>query len=244
MSMPKKAKKNLIAAAAVSVLAAAAALGAWFFIQYQNDRKTVDVVPLMNVTTTYWGDQVYSSGTAVSDDLQEIYAEGDRAVSDIYVQEGQQVQVGDPLVQYDKTKLELDVETQDLAVKQTEIQLEDAEDQLEKLRKTTPTSTPRPTRKPTATPRPTQAAHHHRHAPAGHPHPGTHPGAGGNLFPGPHALPCPHGAARRREPLPTPGRGLHPLQGQRHHRGPLCVPVHGKLHHDPGVPGEALGSGR
>ena len=97
MSMPKKAKKNLIAAAAVSVLAAAAALGAWFFIQYQNDRKTVDVVPLMNVTTTYWGDQVYSSGTAVSDDLQEIYAEGGhRAVSDIYVQEGQQVQVGDP----------------------------------------------------------------------------------------------------------------------------------------------------
>ena len=48
------------------------------------------------------------------------------------------------------------METQDLAVKQTEIQLEDAEDQLEKLRKTTPTSTPRPTRKPTATPRPTK----------------------------------------------------------------------------------------
>ena len=156
MSINKKTKKNLVIASVVSVVVVAAALGIWFFLQYQQDRKTVDVVPLMQVTTTYWGDQTYSSGTAASDNLQEIYPSTEQTISDIYVEEGQQVQVGDPLVQYDKTRLELDVESKDLAVKQAEIKLDDAQEQLEKLRKTTPVSTPRPTRTPgtAATPRP------------------------------------------------------------------------------------------
>lgn len=156
MSINKKTKKNLVIASVVSVVVVAAALGIWFFLQYQQDRKTVDVVPLMQVTTTYWGDQTYSSGTAASDNLQEIYPSTEQTISDIYVAEGQQVQVGDPLVQYDKTRLELDVESKDLAVKQAEIKLDDAQEQLEKLRKTTPISTPRPTRTPgtAATPRP------------------------------------------------------------------------------------------
>lgn len=156
MSMNKKTKKKLIIASVTSVLVAGFALGLWFFVQYQSDRRTVEVLPLMNVTTTYWGDQIYSSGTAASDSLQEIYPASDKKVSDIYVEEGQQVSIGDPLVQYDKTKLELDVEAKDIAVKQAEIELDDAEKQLKKLQNTKPTSTPRPTKQPTSTPRPTQ----------------------------------------------------------------------------------------
>ncbi len=156
MSMNKKTKKKLIIASVTSVLIVGFALGLWFFVQYQSDRRTVEVLPLMNVTTTYWGDQIYSSGTAASDSLQEIYPASDKKVSDIYVEEGQQVSIGDPLVQYDKTKLELDVEAKDIAVKQAEIELDDAEKQLKKLQNTKPTSTPRPTKQPTSTPRPTQ----------------------------------------------------------------------------------------
>ena len=154
--MNKKTKKKLIIASVTSVLIVGFALGLWFFVQYQSDRRTVEVLPLMNVTTTYWGDQIYSSGTAASDSLQEIYPASDKKVSDIYVEEGQQVSIGDPLVQYDKTKLELDVEAKDIAVKQAEIELDDAEKQLKKLQNTKPTSTPRPTKQPTSTPRPTQ----------------------------------------------------------------------------------------
>jgi HlyD family secretion protein len=164
MSMNKKTKKNLIIASVTAVLVAGFALGLWFFVQYRADRRTVDVVPMMNVTTQYWGDQTYSSGTAASDSLQEIYPTTDKTISDIYVEEGQQVAVGDPLLQYDKTKLELDVESKDLAVKQAEIELDDAEKQLKKLQNTTPVTTPKPgtptnqpivTPKPTATPTPT-----------------------------------------------------------------------------------------
>lgn len=156
MSIKKKTKKNLIIASITSVLVVGFALGLWFFVQYQSDKRTVDVVPLMNVTTSYWGDQAYSSGTASSDSMQEIYPSSDKNVTDIYVEEGQQVSVGDPLVQYDKTKLELDMESKDIAVKQAEIELDDAEKQLKKLQNTTPVSTPKPTKQPVSTPKPTQ----------------------------------------------------------------------------------------
>ena len=160
MSMNKKAKKNLIIASVTAVLVAGFALGLWFFVQYQSDRKTVEVLAVSdpNISTTYWGDQTYTSGTAASDSTQEIYPSDKQNVSEIYVQEGQQVSVGDPLIQYDKTLLELDVESKDLAVKQAEIELDDAEDQLKKLQNTKPTTTPKPTATPAPTKRPTVTA--------------------------------------------------------------------------------------
>ncbi|MGI6256057.1 MAG: biotin/lipoyl-binding protein, partial [Acutalibacter sp.] len=156
MSMNKKAKKNLIIASVTMVLVAGFALGLWFFVQYQSDRKTVEVLSVSNpsVSTTYWGDQTYTSGTAASDSTQEIYPSDKQTVSEIYVTEGQQVSVGDPLIQYDKTLLELDVESKDIAVKQAEIELDNAEDQLKKLQATKPSSTPKPTATPAPTKRP------------------------------------------------------------------------------------------
>ena len=110
-------------------------MGIWFFIQYRIDHKTVEVLAVSDpsVTTTYWGDTTYSSGTVKSDSQQELYPSDSQTVTDIFVEEGQQVSVGDPLVQYDKTKLELELESKDIAVKQAEIELDDAEDQLKKL---------------------------------------------------------------------------------------------------------------
>lgn len=144
MSINKKAKKGFIIASVSLVLAVGIVLGLWFFIQYQSDKKTVNVLPMMYVSTTYWGDQMTSSGIARSDTLQEIYPSSEQTVSEIYVQEGQQVSIGDPLIQYDKTRLELDMEGKDIAVKQAEIAVDDAEDELKKLQNTTPVSTPKP----------------------------------------------------------------------------------------------------
>ena len=136
MSLNKKTRKNLIIASVTAVLVVGFALGLWFFVQYQSDQKTVEVQPVSYLSTSYWGDTTYSSGTAASDSTQEIYPSTEQTISDIYVTEGQQVSVGDPLLQYDKTKLELDVEAKDIAVKQAEIELDDAEDELKKLRNT------------------------------------------------------------------------------------------------------------
>ncbi len=158
MSMNKQTKKRLILISAAIVVAVGLAMGIWFFIQYRMDHKTVEVLAVSDpsVTTTYWGDTTYSSGTVKSDSQQELYPSDSQTVTDIFVEEGQQVGVGDPLVQYDKTKLELELESKDIAVKQAEIELDDAEDQLKKLQNTKPYTTPRPTRRPVATPTPTR----------------------------------------------------------------------------------------
>lgn len=158
MSMNKQTKKRLILISAAIVVAVGLAMGIWFFIQYRMDHKTVEVLAVSDpsVATSYWGDTTYSSGTVKSDSQQELYPSDSQTVTDIFVEEGQQVSVGDPLVQYDKTKLELELESKDIAVKQAEIELDDAEDQLKKLQNTKPYTTPRPTRQPVATPTPTR----------------------------------------------------------------------------------------
>lgn len=152
----KKLRKRVIISSVTAAVLVAGVWGAWFFIQHQNDKKTVEVQPVSNLTTTYWGDQSNSSGTILSDYVQEISPSADQVITDIFVTEGQEVHIGDPLLQYDRTKFELDVEAKDLEVKQAELKIEDAQKQLRKLQNTKPIATAKPTPKPTRTPRPTR----------------------------------------------------------------------------------------
>lgn len=88
-----------------------------------------------------------------SESLQEIYPSSDKVISQIFVEAGQQVKAGDPLIQYDKTKLELDVEGKDIAVKQAGIELDKAQKELKKLQNTT-AATPAPSLPPEVIPTP------------------------------------------------------------------------------------------
>ena len=75
MSINKSTRKKLLLAGIITVLVVAVALGLWFFVHYQNSKKTVEVLPVAdpNVSPTYWGDTAYSSGTVTSESLQELY---------------------------------------------------------------------------------------------------------------------------------------------------------------------------
>jgi len=157
----KKLKKRVIISSVTVAVLAAAVVGVWFFIQYRNSQKTVEVLPVNYLSTTYWGDEASSSGTILSDYTQELYPTADRVITDIFVTVGQEVHIGDPLLQYDKTRLELDVEQKDLDVKKAELSVKDAQNQLKKLQNTKPASTtkpvvtPKPTQRPVVTPAPT-----------------------------------------------------------------------------------------
>lgn len=155
MSINKSTRKKLLLAGILTVLVVAFALGLWFFVQYQSNKKTVEVLPVTDpsVSTTYWGDTTYSSGMVTSESLQEIYPSSDKVISQIFVEAGQQVKAGDPLIQYDKTKLELDVEGKDIAVKQAGIELDKAQKELKKLQNTT-AATPAPSLPPEVIPTP------------------------------------------------------------------------------------------
>lgn len=174
----KKLKKRLIILGIVAVVLIGGIIGGVQYVNYKNDQKTVEVVPMMYVTSTYWGDQTSSNGNIVSDYMQEIYPDSSKSISEIFVEEGQQVSIGDPLLQYNRESLELDVEAKTIAQKQVQVRIDEANRQLTKLQKTkayvpptptpvprvtptprptarpTPTPTPRPTAKPTPTPSP------------------------------------------------------------------------------------------
>lgn len=151
MKQTKKNRKKLIIISIVIVLAAVLIVGLWLFWQYREDQKTVEVVPVNQVSDSYWGDQASSSGMVISDYVQELYPDTNKIISEIYVEEGDTVQIGTPLLQYDKETLELDVKAKDIAVKKADYNLKDAQTRLKRLQNTT-AATPRPTQQPTVRP--------------------------------------------------------------------------------------------
>lgn len=159
--MKKKGRKKFILMIVASVLVVALAVGGVLFWQYYQDRKTVEVVPVSYVADSYWGDEGSSSGMVVSDYLQEIYPDSAKVISEIYVQEGDVVSIGTPLLQYDKESLELEVQAKKVAVQKAELNLTNAQTRLKRLQNTkatsTPAPTPKPTNKPTVTSAPTAA---------------------------------------------------------------------------------------
>ncbi|MCH5353700.1 MAG: biotin/lipoyl-binding protein [Acutalibacter sp.] len=148
-----KKKNNHLVSIIMSIVAVVVLIIAlWLYLQYRSDRRYVDVVPVSQVADSYWGDQASSSGIVVSDYIQELYPSFDKIISEVFVKEGDEVRIGDPLLQYDKTQLELEVELKEVAVKQADLNLTTAQNQLKKLQNTKPTTTPGPTAKPSNQP--------------------------------------------------------------------------------------------
>ncbi len=98
----KKGLKIVLIAAAVAV-----AVGAGiFFLGKAQPTKEVTVVPVTNVSTSYWGDSQTLDGFVTSGSLQEIHmTEG--GFDKIAVKEGDRVRKGDVLVEYDNTQADL-----------------------------------------------------------------------------------------------------------------------------------------
>lgn len=172
-------KKKIILLSVIAGVLILLALGIWLVVRYLDDQKTVEVIPVSQLSTYYWGDESYSSGTAVSDYMQEIYPDDTKVISEIFVAEGDMVAIGDPLLQYDKTKLEIDLEKKELELQTIDNSINTAQNQLKKLQNTkaassatptpgtiiitpkpggsiaTPSASAEPTATPTPTPRPT-----------------------------------------------------------------------------------------
>ena len=145
--------KKLIIFLIIALIIAGSVFGASLYIKHQNNNKYVEVTPVSYLSTQYWGDTMYSSGIVSSDYVQELYPSDGRTITDIYVNEGDVVKIGDPILQYDKSRLELEAQTKELAIKQTQSDIAAAQKQLKILQETKPYV--EPTAEPTAKPIPT-----------------------------------------------------------------------------------------
>lgn len=151
-------RKRLIILGICLLIVLGAAFGSVSYAQYRLDQKTVEVLPMYYVSYSGWGGSSSTSGTIISDYVQELYPDSQKTISEIFVTEGQEVTIGTPLLQYDKTSLEFAVEAREIDVKKVEVKIDEAQRKLKKYQNTRPYTTPRPTVRPTPTRKPAATA--------------------------------------------------------------------------------------
>ena len=129
----------------VSLGAACAAVfgGIKAYQNYQKNNQEAEVQFVSDLNNFYYENEMSSSGMVTNDMSQDVYALSDKTIVEVFVEEGQTVAAGDPLLSYDMTMANLELEMKELDVSTINSRLEAAKQQLEKLKKTKPV-VPRP----------------------------------------------------------------------------------------------------
>lgn len=135
MSKKKKIIIGVGSAAAVILLV----IGIVFAVK-KTTGKEVPVVPVSDMSWGYWGSDVNISGTVTSNASQEVHLSDKEIVQEVYVKEGDLVEVGTPLLSFDMTMTSLNLESEKLNKEGLEIQKAGLEAEISRLKKKTPIS--------------------------------------------------------------------------------------------------------
>lgn len=147
----KSKTKKIILITSISAVAIGSIIGIKI---YSDNSATIEVNSVASLNTGYWGDSNTTTGIVSNSDTQSIYYDTGKTITKIYVQQGQNVNVGDALIAYDLTTLQAAVDSSQLEVEKAQNAITLAEHQLKKLLNTTPIPEPTPTPDPTPTPTP------------------------------------------------------------------------------------------
>lgn len=112
--------------------------GIWLYKKNSDSKKSVEVTPVSSMSGGWWGNELYTGGIVTNDLMQEVFLEEQQKVKEVFVEEGQEVNVGDKLLEYDKTLIELDMETQNLKMEQIARDISIATKEIDTLKNTTP----------------------------------------------------------------------------------------------------------
>lgn len=105
---------------------------------YLNSTNKIDVNSVSTLNTGYWDNPSTCTGFVSSSDTQSVLYDASKTITQVFVQEGQQVNAGDPLLSYDLTTLQSAVDTSQLDVEKAQNAITLAEHELKKLLNTTP----------------------------------------------------------------------------------------------------------
>lgn len=105
---------------------------------YLNSTNKIDVNSVSTLNTGYWDSPSTSTGFVSNSDTQSVLYDASKTITQVFVQEGQQVNAGDPLLSYDLTTLQSAVDTSQLDVEKAQNAITLAEHELKKLLNTTP----------------------------------------------------------------------------------------------------------
>lgn len=93
----------------------------------------VSVYPASDLTTSYWGDELSTDGSVTTDKIQSVYVSDTQQVTEVYVEEGQEVKTGDPILAFDTTLSELELQRQKIKVDQLQLDIQNAEAELAEI---------------------------------------------------------------------------------------------------------------
>lgn len=133
----KKFKKAVIIVLVLLILAGAAAGGVYAYQKYQKENMQAEVQYVSDLNWGFSGDSMNSSGFVTNDYVQNVYTE-DKIVTEVKVAEGDQVEIGDPLLIYDTTDIQLQIDMKKLEIQGIDNDITLAKRELEKLKNITP----------------------------------------------------------------------------------------------------------
>ncbi|MBQ2085597.1 MAG: biotin/lipoyl-binding protein, partial [Oscillospiraceae bacterium] len=135
-------RKAVIAMAAVAALA-----GILFGIRaVVNSKKSVGVVSVMSIADTWYDYGSTGYGQISQGGTQQVWADRSMLISKVYVSEGDHVQKGDPLMQYDVTQARLQEDSCRIEYEMAARDLRRAEERLSYIRTFRPNERPEPLR--------------------------------------------------------------------------------------------------
>ena len=129
--MKPSIKKGII----ITSVCAFALVGIKFYLSSSN---TIEVHSVSSLNTGYWDNPSTSTGLVSNSDTQSVLYDSSKTITQVFVKEGQQVSVGDPLLSYDLTTLQSAVDTSQLEVEKAQNAITLANHELKKLLNTTP----------------------------------------------------------------------------------------------------------
>lgn len=135
-----KKMRRIIITAAVLICVTAAACGGLILIRDMR-KKPVNVYAVSDFSTmNIYGESSQTSGMVTTDKIQKVMLSDTQTVKEVYVKEGQSVQEGDPLLAYDTTLSELELQKARTALDKLEVQKKQAENELTKIKNMRPYS--------------------------------------------------------------------------------------------------------
>ena len=124
----KRGKKVIILLIVILLIAGAASGGVYAYQKYQEENLQAEVISVANINSGWFGNPMSSSGTVLDNYSQSVYIE-DKTVSEVKVEEGAEVKIGDPLLVYDTAETQLEIEMKKLELQgvKNDITLDDRE---------------------------------------------------------------------------------------------------------------------
>jgi len=130
--MPKWLRSILIVILVLALLGG----GTYGILTVLKNRQAgaVNVYPVSDLIMNYsWANQSETEGRVTTDKIQSVYISDTQQVTEVFVTEGQEVKAGDPILAFDTTLSDLELERKRLEIEKLELQIAEAKQRREEM---------------------------------------------------------------------------------------------------------------